>query len=358
VPVLFGLIHGLVDLTTVSSIYLASYTLHGLDLLTPFLMILGYDILAFGLQAPFGAVADRFNLTKPFLLISLILVTLSPLGLPGEWATLLCAGLGNALFHLSAGAQVLAGSKGRAAPAGIFVAPGALGLGLGTWLARAGLPIWPLAFLTLAALALILFLLRQDRIPEPESDASPGFQNNRPQNSIILLYLIGFLLLASVSIRSFVGLGGCWQCEKTGLLMVMIPLTAFLGKLGGGLFADRFGWIETSTGALLLSAPLIALSGGSIWLALPGLLLFQATMPVTLTAVYNLIPARPATAFGLPCLALLCGAVITFFPAGKALFSSGLFLLLIPCSALCISVALFLSGISAGHRPGVTERGE
>ncbi len=92
------------------------------------------------------------------------------------------------------------------------------------------------------------------------------------------------------------------------------------GKLMGGMVADRLGWLRVSAGALLLSLPLIAFSGGSLFLVLPGVLLFQSTMAVTLVAVYALMPRWPATAFGLPCLALVVGAFPTFVPAGKQLF--------------------------------------
>jgi hypothetical protein len=39
------------------------------------------------------------------------------------------------------------------------------------------------------------------------------------------------------------------------------------------------------------------------------MLVFQFTMPVTLAAVYLAFPRRPGLAFGLPCLALLLGAL-------------------------------------------------
>ena len=39
------------------------------------------------------------------------------------------------------------------------------------------------------------------------------------------------------------------------------------------------------------------------------MLVFQFTMPVTLAAVYLALPRRPGLAFGLPCLALLLGAL-------------------------------------------------
>ena len=132
------------------------------------------------------------------------------------------------------------------------------------------------------------------------------------------------------------------------MLMAGIPLAACAGKMLGGIVSDRAGWILTSVGALLLSAPLIAFNGGELSLALPGLLLFQMTMPVTLVAVWCLMPGRPATAFGLPCLALIIGAVPTFFPAGKQLFGPYMFIGLIVISALALFVSLRAMGLGLG----------
>jgi len=359
IPVLYGIIHALIDLTTVSSVFRASQGIHGFDILTPFVLIAGYDLLAFGLQAPLGAITDRHNLTRPGLVISLVLVILAAVSGQGGWVTLACAGLGNALFHLSAGARVLTLSAGRATHAGVFVAPGAVGLGLGTWLSRTPFPTWPLAILTGFALIVILYIHNREfdtRTPPVISQFRylPHFPHGYRR---VCILLIAGLLLSSIAIRSFVGLGGCWQCPKTEYLMTALPIAGFLGKLSGGILSDRLGWIETSIIALLISAPLIAYSGGSPWLSVPGLLIFQATMPVTLTAMYLLMPSRPATAFGLSCFALIGGAVITFFPSGKALFSADLFMFLIPVSAGCIFIALSMIGIPWYYRPGLSNPG-
>jgi hypothetical protein len=69
------------------------------------------------------------------------------------------------------------------------------------------------------------------------------------------------------------------------------------------------------------------------------------TMPVTLTAAYVALPKMPATAFGLPCLALIAGALPTFYPWGRAVYGSHLFLGLILASALAVYLALVLLGM-------------
>jgi len=262
---------------------------------------------------------------------------------------MIAAGVGNALFHLGAGGLVLRSSGGRAAPAGVFVAPGALGLGLGLWMGRTGRGSTFPIYVALAFAVIALITLDKDGLkwePSKGSHTLPrwsaaGKAGGLPTRLAPLPWLILLmLLLVSVAVRSFVGFGACFQCPGGLAVVIGLPAAGFLGKLVGGMVADRLGWLRVSTGALLLSLPLIAFSGGSLFLALPGVLLFQSTMAVTLVAVYALMPRWPATAFGLPCLALIAGAFPTFIPAGKQLFGRWTFVLLIALSAAALVVAL------------------
>jgi hypothetical protein len=69
------------------------------------------------------------------------------------------------------------------------------------------------------------------------------------------------------------------------------------------------GWGTSSALALLVSAPLISLLVNDATFALAGMLVFQMTMPVTLKAMHHVLPSRPGLAFGIPCGALLLGAL-------------------------------------------------
>jgi FSR family fosmidomycin resistance protein-like MFS transporter len=335
--VVYGLLHAVVDLCTVTAAYRAA-THVGSELLSSFYLVVGYDVLAFALQSPLGLVIDRLRASRAALLVGLGSIAVALVCVPySAVTTMAAAGIGNALFHVGAGALVLAASRGRAAPAGVFVAPGALGLGLGVWLGGQPWPLWPLGLLlAVAGITAVATRIRPALLGDPPAGAPLGV----PDRAVAL----GALLL-SVAIRSFVGFGGPHAVPRSARLMVGLPLVGFGGKLVGGLVADRLGWLETSTTGLLLSAPLIAFGGGSPWIVLLGLLLFQTTMPVTLAAVYRLLPRKPATAFGLPCLALIVGALPTFYPPGKELYGASTFLALILASAVAVVVGLSLIGI-------------
>jgi len=273
--------------------------------------VLAYDILAFAGQAPLGWLIDRIDCRRGATLVGVVLAGLGLLVGPlAGYAVVLLASLGNALFHVGAGAMVLAGSQERAAPAGIFVAPGALGLGMGILFGRrfVTVPSWPALFALAAAVAIVLAVAMRTSAAEPSAPPS-----RLPMHTAVGVAL---LLFISVGVRSLVGTVGCDACDKTLFLAIALPVAAFAGKLVGGFLADHFGWVDLATVALLASSPLLAFSRGDLWLALPGMLLFQMTMPVTLTAMLRVIPARPAFAFGNLCLALIAGAMPAYVPDG------------------------------------------
>lgn len=339
--VLYGAMHLLVDASTVTSVWRTgdSSLVAGL---TSFWVVLGYDVVAFATQAPIGLWVDRRGGSRAAVFAGLGLTTLGLFLIDlSTVATLLAAALGNALFHLGAGASVLRSCGPRAAPAGLFVGPGAVGLGLGMWMGRTGAgPTWPLV----AALGLSFALVD---LAHSREDAEGGRAATSGLTSAARMLALG-LLFFSVAVRSYVGFGACHACEQgTTLLLAGIPLAALLGKCSGGFIADRLGWLESAVGALLLSAPLIAFNGGNSYAALGGLVLFQMTMPVTLLATSHLLPGRPATAFGVPSLALVLGGLPTFFPAGR-FFTPAVFLVLVVASAAALLVALRMLGPRGG----------
>ncbi len=323
-----GGVHLVVDAACVTAVWRTGDS-RWIAFLSSWAVVCGYDLLAFAGQLPLGIVADRLRLTRAAALAGVALSAAALLLAPHSTvATLLAAGLGNALFHLGAGASVLR-DPSCATPAGLFVAPGALGLGLGMWMGRTGLgPTWPLLLVLLLALPLV-------GGAHGDADTTPPTGAWSGPAALGTLALLFF----SVMVRSYVGFGASHQCPAGLALTLGIPLAAFAGKAAGGVAADRLGWVETGVGALLLSAPLLAFNGGSVPVVLVGLVLFQMTMPVTLVATARLLPGRPATAFGLPCLALILGALPTFTAAGR-FYSPGAFGGLVLVSAAALLVAL------------------
>jgi FSR family fosmidomycin resistance protein-like MFS transporter len=248
------------------------------------------------------------------------------------WLPVALAGLGNALFHVGAGALALGATRFRASGPGLFVAPGALGVGV-----MMGPAIPRGAEWTLMSI-LALFLLAMPLLPDGESKraelAAGAF---RPAGAWWVL----ILLLAAIGLRSLVGLRIGDRAGSFAGGALALAAAAVAGKALGGIVADRLGWIRTVVPALIVSAAMLACEG--LWPAIAAVLLFQAVTGVTLAALFRVLPDRPASAFGLGSLALFAGALpvllnVDLSPLGR----SHLDALFGIVAALCVLGALAL----------------
>src|SRR5665648_524820 len=284
----------------------------------------------------------------------------------GSAAAVILAGLGNAMFHLGAGAQVLRQGLTRAAPAGLLVAPGALGLALGVWFGKqpsAG-PAWLIGLPVLVAVGVVVALRVPQWSPSVVSagdrpllgvSQEMGARRRVTSGSGLSATSFGYaalaLLMTSIAVRSLVGGSASRGYHVGAWLLVGIPLVAFAGKALGGILADRFGWVRTTVTALLASAPLLAFTYPHPTMLLAGLLGFEMTMPVTLVAIARLMPDRLATGFALTCLALIVGGLPTMFPWGAALGAKPMLGLWIVISAVAAWGGLRLIGLTWRRRP-------
>jgi len=106
--------------------------------------------------------------------------------------------------------------------------------------------------------------------------------------------------------------------------------------------------------ALLASAPLVSVLVNHPAGAIVGMLLFQMTMAVTLKATHHLMPGRPGLAFGIPCLALVAGAIPGLLGYGHWFTPWPLVLGMVVLAAALIAAGLHLlsrAGGSVGPAP-------
>jgi FSR family fosmidomycin resistance protein-like MFS transporter len=332
-PLSHGLIHAVIDASSVTTVFAVAFA-HDITRHNAFLLVVLYNIIAFGGQAPLGFLIDKLRMHRAGLLAGIVLTFVGVALLRFDpHAAVIVVALGNALFHVGAGALSLQVHPGHATPPGIFVAPGVLGLWLGMYLGKNGFFItWPF-FVALSISFAYAWFAENPPVPNPQKDEKP---------KIKVAFLILFLLLFSITVRSYVGMGGGYILPKALFIGMGMAGAAFAGKAMGGILADRFGWVQITVGALLVSAPLVAFGGENALMLTLGMFLFQMTMPVTLVAVWAILPGRPAFAFGLTCLALILGALPTFTRTGKSLYSGPLFFVLILGAAAAIYIALRL----------------
>ena len=290
---LYSIAHFWVDL---SCAFLAFRSLSGSpDFL---LCLLLYNFCAFALQMPLGLWAD--GLDRNGLLAAagcglLAAAFLVPPALPAA----VVAGVGNALFHLGGGIDVLNAGEKRAAALGIFVSPGAVGLYAGIlWGGGAAVSalLPPAGLLALGGGILLLCRrtfgsLRSGNAPV---EAEPAGGSWLP---LVPLFLV-------VVLRSWMGLGQSFPWKAAWGLPLVLALA--LGKAAGGFLMDAVGPRRAAGWSLGLAAALYLLSGAP----LPGLLavfLFNMTMPMTLWAAAQLLPGAKGFGFGLLTFALFVG---------------------------------------------------
>ena len=135
--------------------FVLRFGLTGADRVTALLL---YNFFAFAVQMPLGLLTDRLGNGRVFSALGCAMVAAAPLLRCAPLALCVAAGLGNALFHIGGGHDVLSASNGRAGALGVFVSPGAFGLFLGGALRTAAFPAWPVAAALLVCAAAILRL--------------------------------------------------------------------------------------------------------------------------------------------------------------------------------------------------------
>ena len=322
-----GTSHAVVDFCCAAILY----ALVGkVDIVFLLKLVVIYNVLAFGLQFIFGFIADKTKQPINFAIFGCLFLIAGISICKNPMLTIILMGIGNALFHIGGGIISLEMGNGRAKLPGAFVAPGAVGLFLGSfWGFIPNIEnIW-LAFFPLICISLMLFLdIPQEKQKIYENKASV------PIYAIILI-----LIMISVCIRSFVGLSFDFAAKDNFNLLLILVFAIAAGKFAGGILADKFGMFNTAVIGLLISAPLLKF-GYIPQLAILGMFLFNLTMPVTLTALANMMPKYKGLAFGLTTLALLVGflPVICGFKVSQSMFTAEIVII----SAVVTAVSLKL----------------
>jgi FSR family fosmidomycin resistance protein-like MFS transporter len=328
----YSLTHGLIDMASTLVLYNAAI-IHGLTPAKAVALVVIYDLLAFAIQPFAGFLIDYIKGSRVAMLTGIALTLTGVFFVSANAvAAVVVVGIGNALFHLGAGAQILGRYPNTASATGIFVGPGALGLSIGIWFGNQGFfPLWPLMCSLVTACIGLAFL--------PSLTSNAGLIKGIPRKIKFQLWIV-FLLLAAIAVRGFVGRTGFAGFQSNAFFIIGLGAAACIGKIVGGIIADRFGWVQTTTTALLLAGIGIIFVRNHISLALITMTLFQMTMPITLVATSAALPGKPAFAFGLTCFALLIGTLPAFYiPQG--MIHLPLTLAMVVISGSCIIVALY-----------------
>lgn len=343
---LYSITHFLVDLACA---YLLFSKIFGKE--QWLLCVLLYNFCAFALQMPIGLLADRWNRNAICAALGCIFVA-AAYGCGGfPIAMALAAGVGNCMFHVGGGIDVLNQSREKSGLLGIFVAPGAFGLYIGTMYGK--LSTDAAAYIVLALLLMALLTLLLQYAPgrtfksdnEPLSFQTKSLADTAGQIGLKAAAAAGAMacLFLVVCLRSYVGMTLSFPWKGEGSWGLVLVCAVVLGKMAGGVLADVFGALKTTVLSLGLAAILFLFYGYPL-AGIAAVLLFNMTMPITLWAVARILPGGKGFTFGLLTFGLFLGFIPVYLGADPLLSGGTGF-----AAASAVSLALLCAGlITAG----------
>lgn len=313
---LYSILHFLVDLVccyTVIRIVLLSNDLF----LSSILITVCYNFSAFALQAPIGLIVDYFDKTKIFQVFSFICLMLG-LFISKEpnlivWSCVLM-GIGNSLFHVSFGVDILNEKTKKSRYLGIFISTGALGVSLGTFLAMTKSDLYLVFMLSLLLSILVLSYMYKYGEPLNHTECNIDF-NILNENKVVIIILM-FVVILRAYMGGKIGINFGLNGILTPILIVVInTLPLVLGKAVGGILADKYGIKETIKYSLILCLilSLIYYFTNNMFCAIMIVFTFNMTMPITLYLIKEVISCSKGFAFGLLSFSLFIGYIISMY---------------------------------------------
>ena len=242
-------------------------------------------------------------------------------------------GLGNSLFHVGGGMVTYEKSRGKAAPLGVFVAPGAFGVTLGTLFP--GMLKLAQLLLALVASACIAFYAGYGKTIQKQNYVINAENTDKTADESPMPLLPVVLLTAAVAVRAVGGSAAEFTWKQGAAASLLLTLFVFLGKGLGGFAADRFGAGRMSGVSIPLAALLTAFLAFSMPASLAGQFLLNLSMPVTLFLLHRMLPKDPGLAFGLAASALWPGTI------------AGMLIKLTGAAAKLLIIACFLLSLGA-----------
>lgn len=343
--------------------------------------ILIYNFCAFALQMPFGVLLDALNARDEkqkvdFGFLTAVIGVICTVA--GAFTNPIILGIGNALFHIGGGVGTIYDRFGAKNSRinnrliirlGIFVAPGAIGLYLGTLLANTGMAEEKILWISLGMLLCVIvswFALthghktgtdgeylvvetvtgEKDIVAEPATDEKDVVADLIAGSDAAIAgngYGIAAICLIVVILRSYIGMsvGFSW---KTGIAAGLLAVLALAcGKTAGGFLAARFGLYRTAAVSLMLAA-VCYLFSSIMPVGLAALFLFNMTMPITLYWVICAFPRMPGFAFGILTFALFLGFLPKYMEIEIAIGGN-----VIGCVGSILSLLLISVGLIKSH---------
>jgi hypothetical protein len=256
-----ALLHFLVDGLCLCCLFLIAFQFSIPRLAAIFVV---YNVLAFLTQPLTGLLADRMRDRHWMLLAAVVLLLLSVvmvtfgISLAG-YLTPVLLGMGNSLFHVWGGKQVVLKDGNDMRALGLFVSTGVFGLSVAMVFFSLSLLYFFLLALCLLAVTYLKLEQKDERVGDTLQD-TPWSSRVEKSRWLLLLAVVAFVML-----RSFMGESFTSAIVKDNMAVLLVGLTAMLGKMAGGLLARQIGILLT------LAAVLVVVSGCLLCLVLKGM---------------------------------------------------------------------------------------
>ena len=262
-----------------------------------------YNFCAFAVQMPLGIIIDTYCIKsfksllpgRVFTIIGILLTII------GSYLSCIVLGIGNAFFHVGGGVLTIKqdnenGYNGKGL--GIFVAPGAIGLFLGT-VFHSSIYYNLIHIIVDIVLVVLGILIISDNIEIQCNYKNELILNNKTIKIICACFIV-------VVLRSLTGMAISFPWKNTTLISFISVIFLALGKSAGGLLSSSIGMKKTTIITLLISAIAYGLSS-NMYFGLLALFFFNMTMPLTLYLLSQSMKNMPGFAFGILTFALFIG---------------------------------------------------
>ena len=268
--------------------------------------IIIYNFFAFAFQFPLGYILDKFKVYKYIAIIGMCFIGFCYLiSFNNVFILATIVGIGNALFHLEGGVNTYSISERKAFFNGLFVAPGALGIFLGTTFSNELIITYLPIILIIVAIALLSLVQKNEIEKYLKKNIKGEFRK-------ITMALIVILIGLSIIVRSIGGSAIIYTWKSGFALGFIYTISIVIGKAFGGLLADKIGFIKVALISLICSAISLILGYNIHIFAYIGILLFNIPMSITLTILENTLSKKIACAVGLNTMFLFIGFLICF----------------------------------------------
>lgn len=325
----WGMIHGVNDL--VAGYMLANFSVHATQSEGLVILVL-YGSIAFAGQLPLAFIIDKLKAMKRFALASLGLLYLSiAIYFLSPVAGIIITAFAGAGVHVCGGLITIQQESSKASLAGIFTAPGVLGLTIGGIL---GGYSWPLILAAGLLLALTL-IISQLGIPEYKICIKKQKSTLDVHDWIML-----FILLV-MCMRSFIFDMVNFIAYEQPYGAFILAMSAFGGKFLGGFIADKFGWKKTAYAGLLLGLVFLNIGRDNIYTLAFGIACLQSSVPVTLMLLFSGLSQYPASSVALSLGTSVAVSGLPFYIISKQVINSEYSTINMIAILLLILIALF-----------------